>query len=134
MDKQIVTLGTDPFYLGLADRECSLFVNPRTGDILMDEGDGEGRVNGAVLFADKEPRFHTLPGPDAGGQLLLSYRKHLFTLGDHENLVAMRDWADTANGFLAKKHPGADLSSASESEEPPASGTKPLEELFQQVR
>ncbi len=132
MDKQIVTLGTDPYYLGLADRECSLFVNPRTGDILMDEGDGEGRVNGAVLFADKEPRFHTLPRPGAGGQLLLSYRKHLFTLGDHENLVAMRDWADTANGFLATKLPGADLSSALESEDPPASGTKPLAELSQQ--
>lgn len=103
MDKRIVKLGTDPLYVGLADRECSLFVNPRTGDILVDEGAGEGRINGAVLFADKEPRFHAIPAPGGGGQLLLSYRRHLLTFGVSDDLPALHQWAGTANQFLSAK-------------------------------
>lgn len=103
MDKKIVKLGTDPLFVGLADRECSLFINPRTGDILVDEGAGEGRVNGAVFYADKEPRFYVIPAPGGGGQLLLSYRRHLLTLGLSENLPALHEWAGSANRFLTTK-------------------------------
>ena len=109
MGKQIAKLGVDPFHVGLVDQACSVFVDPRTGDILLDEGEGEGRLNGVVLYADKEPRFYSIPLPDTGAQLLLSYRKHLLVLGAYPDATDLREWARAVNDTLgAKKPPGSD--------------------------
>lgn len=103
MGKQIAKLGVDPFHIGLMDQACSVFVDPRNGDILLDEGDGDDRLNGVVLYADKEPRFYSVPLPETGAQLLLSYCKHLLVLGVHSDATALRDWARTVNETLASK-------------------------------
>jgi len=103
MGKQISKLGVDPFHIGLDDQACSVFVDPHTGDILIDEGEGEGRLNGVVLYADKEPRFYSIPLPESGAQLLLSYRKHLLVLGSHADAADLRRWAQSANDLLGSK-------------------------------
>lgn len=104
MGKQIVKLGVDPFHIGLADQPCSLFVDPRTRDILIDEGEGDGRLNGVVLYADKEPRFDSVPLPETGAQLLISYCKHLLVLGAYPDTSALHEWARAVNESLASKH------------------------------
>lgn len=106
MGKQIAKLGVDPFHIGLDDQACSVFVDPRTGDILIDEG--EGRLNGVVLYADKEPRFYSIPLPETGAQLLLSYRKHLLVLGSYPDAAALRHWAQSANETLGSKSDNGD--------------------------
>ena len=57
MVKTVAKLLRDPFRVGLTDRTCSVFIDPKAGTILIDEGAGDDRLNGAVMYPDKSPRF-----------------------------------------------------------------------------
>ncbi len=57
--KTIVAFRTDAkgLYLDLADQPYAIGINRETKDILLDEGDGDDRYNGAVIFVKSNPRF-----------------------------------------------------------------------------
>jgi hypothetical protein len=57
--KTIVAFRTDAkgLYLDLADQPYAIGINRVTKDILLDEGDGDDRYNGAVIFVKSNPRF-----------------------------------------------------------------------------
>jgi hypothetical protein len=100
MGKQIVELLRSPFRVRLADRPCSVFVSDRNAQILIDEGDGDDRMNGAVLYADQEPRFDI--GPD-GKNLRLSCGTFQIDLGSLEAVLQAEEWAIEANLLIRSK-------------------------------
>lgn len=61
--KHIASLRQDDrgFYVDLDDRTSAIAVNRRTRDVLLDEGDGDDRYHGAVLFGADNPRFIAKP-------------------------------------------------------------------------
>ncbi len=48
-------------YIDLEDQFSSLAVNRQTGDLLLDEGDGNDRFNGAIILQQLFPQFVTRP-------------------------------------------------------------------------
>jgi len=103
MDKRIVELSSDPFSVGLADRPCSLFIDPSTGNTLIDEGEGEDRMNGAVLFPDKGPRFSVAMSDSLGAELHLQCRTFRWVVGSVQEVSKAEEWAALANAFLVSK-------------------------------
>jgi hypothetical protein len=61
--KHITSLRQDDrgFYVDLDDRTSAISVNRRTRDVLLDEGEGDDRYHGAVLFGADNPRFIAKP-------------------------------------------------------------------------
>lgn len=49
------------FYIDLEDQFSSLAVNRQTGDLLLDEGEGNDRYNGALILQQSFPQFVTRP-------------------------------------------------------------------------
>lgn len=101
MSKQIIGLTENPLSIRLADRACSLFINPESGLIFLDEGAGEDRMSGAVCDPARGPRF----APQADGGLVLNYGRLSWSLGRSDRPDAVRAWAEAANAFLASKQP-----------------------------
>lgn len=99
MDKMIDRLGFDPYWIGLEDRFASLVVDSRNGVILMNEGDGEDRMNGAALFPDNSPRFRIEQG-NGKLQLMLEYAGMNFPLGAVAADLDIRRWIVEVNRFL----------------------------------
>ncbi|MFO1005717.1 MAG: hypothetical protein U0929_07155 [Planctomycetaceae bacterium] len=50
------------FYIDLEDQFSAIAVNRSTGDLLLDEGDGNDRFHGAVILQRSNPRFQTRSG------------------------------------------------------------------------
>jgi hypothetical protein len=73
MDKRIASVSTDPHSVSLTDRPCSLFIDPTSGVIFVDEGDGDGRMNGAVFSPANGPVFIVQVGNGSGCRLVLNY-------------------------------------------------------------
>jgi hypothetical protein len=103
MEKRIITLSLDPHAIGLIDRVCSLFIAPKSGCIFIDEGDGEGRMNGAVFAPTNAPSFSVQPLAPPDHMLLLSYCGVQYVVGVSENGDELRRWAESANSLLEKK-------------------------------
>lgn len=103
MEKRIIALTTDPHTVSLADRKCSLFVDPKTGSILVDEGDGEGRMNGVVFSATNGPRFSIRESSGSEAELVLDYVGTQFSLGVSEDDHELRRWVESANALIAAK-------------------------------
>ncbi len=57
--KKIISLREDErgFYVDLDDQPSAIAVNRKTGDVLLDEGEGDDRYHGAVLLGEDNPRF-----------------------------------------------------------------------------
>ena len=107
MDKTIISLSRRPFTVQLEDRPCSVFVSGRDGKILIDEGgDGDDRLNGAVLYADQGPRFTLRERAvgDSGDSLRLECGTFSLCLGALPVNIDARTWVDDVNAFLAAKN------------------------------
>ena len=102
MDKRITKLSRDPYYVGLADRPISMFIDPPTGDVLIDEGNGKARMYGAVLHADNGIRFSCTPA-DSGCVVKVHCKTFVWEVGWAEDAVEAAKWVQDANTFLAMK-------------------------------
>jgi hypothetical protein len=103
MDKRVVTLSREPFRVGLEDRTCSIFIDPKVGTILIDEGEGENRLNGAVMYPDKNPVFSVATEDGESNVLLLDYSGFRLVVGTVKDVKETREWATAANRFLATR-------------------------------
>jgi len=103
MDKRIAALSTDPYVVDLVDRKASLFIDPKTGSILVDQGDGEDRMNGVVFSVTNGPSFTVLPIANNEHRLLLNYCGCDYSLGDAASGNELTRWATSANSFLRSK-------------------------------
>jgi hypothetical protein len=119
MDKRVVTLSREPFRVGLEDRSCSVFIDPKSGTILIDEGEGEDRLNGAVMYPDKTTLFSVATEDGKGNVLLLDYSGLRLVVGTVEDANETQEWATAANRFLAAKAYQAAVSSTPLMKPPP---------------
>jgi hypothetical protein len=103
MEKRIAALTRDPHTVSLIDRNCSLFIDQKSGSIFVDEGEGEGRVNGVVFTALNNPTFSTKPSVGSDHLLVLDYRGIRFIVGTSNEGVELIRWAESANLSLAAK-------------------------------
>jgi len=103
MEKRIVALSSNPHTVSLADRKCSLFIDPSSGSIFVDEGDGEGRMNGVVFSPRNEPSFSVRPSAGPDHRLVLDYSGVQYTVGVSDNGNELRRWAESANLLLSEK-------------------------------
>ena len=103
MEKRIAALSSNPHTVSLTDRKCSLFIDPKSGSIFVDEGDGEGRMNGVVFSPGNEPSFSVRPSAEPDHQLVLDCGGVEYTVGVSEDGDELRRWAESANLLLAAK-------------------------------
>jgi hypothetical protein len=103
MVKRIAALTSDPYTVSLTDRECSLFIDPKSGSIFVDEGDGEGRVNGVVFSPGNGPTFSVRPSSGKNHRLVLDYRGIQFVVGDSDDGNRLKAWTESANSLLTAK-------------------------------
>jgi hypothetical protein len=111
MEKRIAALSTDPHTVSLTDRACSLFIDPTSGSIFVDEGEGEGRMNGAVFSPANGPSFSAWPSAGPDRRLILDYRGIQYFVGVSEDGSALQRWAESANSLTkgAREGNGASI-------------------------
>ena len=100
MEKRIAALSSDPHTVSLMDRKCSLFIDPKSGSILVDEGDGEGRMNGPACSARNGPFFSVQPSTGPDHRLVLHYCGMQYVVGVSDDGDGLRQWAESANLLL----------------------------------
>ena len=100
MSKRIKNFLIDPPSIQLDDEPCSLIVDDRNGNILLDEGDGDDRMNSAVLPARKSPRFAVSPS-SGEYRLEVNCRGFNWLVGTTDDATAALEWAGAANTLLA---------------------------------
>jgi hypothetical protein len=102
--KTVASLESDPFLVNLTDRAVSVFVDPQSGDIFLDEGRGADRMNGAVFPPDDGARFR-LYDDAAGSDARLAIRcDHTdYDLGDLSLVPTAAAWVREVNEFLDSK-------------------------------
>ena len=110
MKKRITTLSTDPYSISLSDRAISLFVDPKSAAIFVDEGEGEDRMNGAVFSPSNRPSFSVRELAGSDSQLVLNYCGTAYFVGESSESESLRSWAASANKFLAGKSKLAEVS------------------------
>lgn len=103
MEKRIAALSSDPHSVSLLDRKCSWFIDPKSGSIFADEGDGEGRINGAVFSPENGPSFSVRPSAGPDHELFLAYLGIQYVVGVSADGNGVRSWADSANLLLTEK-------------------------------
>ena len=103
MAKRIVQLSLAPFAVSLSDCPDSILIDPKAGNILIDEGDGDDRMNGAVLFPAKGPRFSVAMRDSLGAELHLQCRTFRWGVGSVQEVREAEEWATLANAFLVSK-------------------------------
>ena len=111
MNKIITAWGFDPLLIRLADRHASLIIDDRNGNILMNEGDGDDRLNGAVLSPKRSPAFEIVPCSGAL-QLVVHYAGLSFDLGTSKIDPLAAKWVEEANLLLARFSPQTSLATA----------------------
>jgi len=109
MEKRITALSSNPHTVSLTDRKCSLFIDPKSGSIFVDEGDGEGRMNGVVFSPGNEPSFSVQPSAGADHRLVLDYGGVQYTVGVSDDGSELRRWAESANLLLSEDKNGEAL-------------------------
>jgi len=103
MEKRIAARSSNPHTVSLTDRKCSMFIDPKSGSIFVDEGDGEERMNGVVFSPGNEPSFSVRPfaGPDH--RLVLDYCGVQYLVGVSVHGDELTRWAESANLLLSEK-------------------------------
>jgi hypothetical protein len=107
MEKRIASLTTNPHTVNLTDRPCSLFIDPKTQCILIDEGEGDDRMNGVVFSPKNRPVFTVRSSAGSDQQLVLDYCGVSYALGVSTDGVALRSWVASANAVVAQVGRGA---------------------------
>ena len=100
MEKRIAALSSNPHTVSLTDRKCSLFIDPKSRSIFVDEGDGEDRMNGVVFSAANQPSFSVRPTAGQDYRLVLEYAGVQYEVGASADAHALRSWAESANALL----------------------------------
>ena len=100
MNKRIAALSADPYTVSLIDRNCSLFIDPQSGSIFVDEGEGNDRINGVVFSAANEPSFVVESAAQSEYQLILDYCGVQYFIGVMDHAEQLRSWASSANVLL----------------------------------
>jgi hypothetical protein len=103
MEKRVAALSSNPHTVSLTDRKCSLFIDPKSGSIFVDEGDGEGRMNGVVFSRANEPSFSVRPSAVPDQRLILDYSGVQYIVGVSDDGNELRQWAESANLLLSEK-------------------------------
>lgn len=94
------------FYIDLADQFSALAVNRLTGDLLLDEGDGDDRYNGALILQKSNPQF--VIRPHSGKlRVWLEYGKdrNQHFIGESSATWAFAKWILSANQAMRGKQP-----------------------------
>jgi small subunit ribosomal protein S1 len=104
--KVIKELGLQPSpFVSLNDRVASVFVDPGTRDILIDEGPGDKRANSVILREKNKPQFVVELDRASGARLLqIHYAGMTFEVGGLGSLGAEAEhWVKRANAYLERK-------------------------------
>jgi|GEM_PF-3426430 len=91
-------------FIDLASHAGRIGVDRLTGDILLDEGNGDDRYHGAAIDARSFRRFELKPSEKGSCELILHFgERGAHGLGKTQNAVAARNWVDSAT-TLIKQH------------------------------
>ena len=104
MAKFIAKFDFQPLQISLSDRPLSAVVDPATGDLSINEGDGPDRVNGAILAAKSRPMLVVRRLPEGCGIEAMCGGRVL-TLGETADFNTAQMWVTKANQFIAAKAP-----------------------------
>lgn len=102
MDKRITKFSCDPYFIGLTDRPISMYIDADSGDLFIDEGIGDDRMNGAGLFADEGTRFVCESG-NGRSVVKLICGSFSWDAGWTPNEIEAATWVDAVNRFLESK-------------------------------
>lgn len=100
MSKTIKQFRQEPygFFVDLDDAEAAVAVNPRTGEILLDEGIGEDRFDGAAISAGSFHEFALEPETGDEVRLVLRFghgKSHV--LGTTRKSAEASQWVQAAS-------------------------------------
>jgi hypothetical protein len=111
MEKRIAALSCNPHTISLTDdRKCSIFIDPKSRAIFVDEGDGDGRMNGVVFSPGNEPTFSVQPSEGPDHQLILDYAGIQYLTGISDDASQLQSWAESANSLLLPPREGLPFS------------------------
>jgi small subunit ribosomal protein S1 len=102
--KFIAKFDFQPLQISLSDRPLSAVVDPATGDLSINEGDGPDRVNGTVVSARSRPLLVVRRLPEGCGIEAMCGGR-VFTLGETADFNTAQMWVTKANQFIATKAP-----------------------------
>lgn len=104
MAKFIAKFDFQPLQISLSDRPLSAVVDPATGDMSINEGQGPDRVNGTVIAAKSRPLLVVRRLPEGCGIEAMTGGR-VFTLGETADFNTAQMWVTKANQFIATKAP-----------------------------
>ena len=104
MAKFIAKFDFQPLQISLSDRPQSAVVDPTTGDLSINEGDGPDRVNGTVIAAKSRPLLVVRRLPEGCGIEAMCGGR-VFTLGETADFNTAQMWVTKANQFIGTKAP-----------------------------
>src|SRR5438874_2074826 len=104
MSKKIVSFRDEShgMFIDLADRRASVSVDFATGDVLLNEGEGEDCYQGAVIDPAAVGQFELEPELESARVVLQFGEGEFHVLGSTHDLVAAQAWVNSANGVLRK--------------------------------
>lgn len=88
-------------FLDLEDQRAAVAVNPSTGEILLDEGSGEDRINSAAIVRRDQPRF-ILSNAGKNSTLSIEFApdRRMYFLGQTEKSAEAQEWVVVANDIF----------------------------------
>jgi hypothetical protein len=103
MSKSIIQFRHEPYglFIDLVDVDAAVAVHPRTGEILLDEGDGSDRFHGAAISPTSFNEFHLIEKAGGSAELVLNFgcgRSH--SLGSTTNCSDASRWIKQATGYI----------------------------------
>jgi hypothetical protein len=102
MEKRIASLTTNPLTVNLMGRQCSLFIDPTSASIFVDEGEGDDRINGVVITFRNGPSFRVDSPSGANERLLLDYCGSCYLIGVSLAGLDLKQWVASANELIGQ--------------------------------
>jgi small subunit ribosomal protein S1 len=121
--KFIAKFDFQPLQISLSDRPLSAVIDPATGDLSINQGEGSDRVNGTVLAAKSRPMLVVRRLPEGCGIEAMCGGR-VWTLGETADFNTAQMWVTKANQFIATKSPAPTPDAPRESA-PPAARPQP---------
>lgn len=123
MAKFIVKFDLQPLQISLTDRPKSTSIDPQTGLITIDEGDGPDRIRNAVVQPTQRPLIVIRKGQQANGIEIMT-RSQTFFVGETTDFNMAQTWVTKANALIGQivaalpPPPAAPASPAAGSDQP----------------